>query len=212
MSSSKHFGRRTVEQLFHHVTSAAAEGGGKGRPFIVAVDGLGGSGKTTLARSLKTRWDASGTAFIVEGDDFYANLDETYRVNLNAEMGYREYFDWRRLKHHVFLPARRGEKISYQKYDWDSAGMGEWVVVGADVDLLIVEGVYTSRPQLRGLPDVTVWVDTPTKERLRRQYGRGENSDMWIRRWGDAENYYLEYVHAFEPDDIIVSWEDTPEL
>ena len=53
-----------------------------GRAFVVALDGPGGSGKSTLARELAAAYD--GRAAVVEGDDFYADLDDDYRAGLDA--------------------------------------------------------------------------------------------------------------------------------
>lgn len=93
-----------------------------GRAFVVALDGPGGSGKSTLAREVVAAYD--GPAAVVEGDDFYADLDDDYRAGLDARGGYREYFDWQRLRDQVFLPARQGRPVSYQRYDWGHARMG----------------------------------------------------------------------------------------
>lgn len=40
----------------------------KASPFIVAIDGRSGVGKSTMARVLAERFDA----WVIEGDDFYA--------------------------------------------------------------------------------------------------------------------------------------------
>jgi uridine kinase len=175
-----------------------------GRPFVVVLDGPGGSGKSTLARELAQTY--TGRVAIVEGDDFYADLDDGYRASLDAEGGYREYFDWGRLREQVLVPARAGAAIRYQRYDWEHARMGQWVAVPA-VDLVLVEGVYSSRPELRNLADLVVWVTTAQAERVRRQVERGENEDIWIQRWLAAENYYLEHIRKAGPAEVEVAGE-----
>lgn len=169
------------------------------RPFVMVLDGPGGSGRSTLARELAEGF--RGSVAIVQGDDFYADLDDDYRMNLDAEGGYRDYFDWNRLREQVLVPARGGRSIEFQRYDWVNARMGDWFTVDS-VNLLIIEGVYSSRPELRDLADLVLWVKTSTSERLRRQVERGENDSAWIQRWMAAENYYIDNVHAAAPDDI----------
>ncbi len=173
----------------------------EGRPFTVAVDGPGGSGKSTLAGELAAAFP--GRAIVVHGDDFYADLDAEYRASLDAGAGYREYFDWRRLRDQVLAPARAGAAIEYQRYDWDNARIGDWVTV-PDTDLLVVEGVYSSRPELRDLSDLVLWVTTSEDVRRRRQIDRQENDGIWISRWMAAEDYYLRNIHRVGPDDIEV--------
>ena len=155
-----------------------------GRAFVVALDGPGGSGKSTLAREVVAAYD--GPAAVVEGDDFYADLDDDYRAGLDARGGYREYFDWQRLRDQVFLPARQGRPVSYQRYDWGHARMGDWLTVPG-VELLLVEGVYSSRPELSEYADLVLWVATSEEERIRRQLERCQNGGIWISRFSSSE-------------------------
>ncbi len=177
-----------------------------GRAFVVVLDGPGGSGKSTLARELAAAYD--GQAAVVAGDDFYAELDDSYRAGLDAEGGYREYFDWRRLRDQVLRPARQGRPVRYQRYDWDNARLGDWLTVSG-VELLLVEGVYSSRPELREYPDLVLWVTAAEEERIRRQLERGQDQFTWIKRWMAAENYYLENIHRPGPVEIVVRGEQS---
>jgi uridine kinase len=186
VAKETHFDRAVIGDILARVHPVA------GRAFVVAIDGPGGSGKSTLARELAAAYD--GLAAVVEGDDFYADLDDGYRVGLDAQGGYREYFDWQRVRDQVFVPARQGRPLSYQRYDWDNARMGDWVTVPG-VELLLVEGVYSGRPELREYSDLVVWVTTSEQERVRRQLERAQNQGIWIKRWMAAENYYLEHIH-----------------
>lgn len=195
MTDEAHFDAATVERVLSRVKLQ------EGRPFVLVLDGPSGSGKSTLARDLALEF--AGSVAVVQGDDFYADLDDGYRASLDAEGGFREYFDWARLQRQVFVPARTGEEITYQRYDWDRARMGDWVTL-PDVSLLIVEGVYSSRPELREWVDQAIWVTTSENERIRRQVERGENEDTWIQRWMAAENYYLDHVHRADPSDLEV--------
>ena len=159
MAKETHFDRVVIGDILARVHPVT------GRAFVVALDGPGGSGKSTLARELAGAYD--GPAAVVEGDDFYADLDDDYRARLDAKDGYREYFDWHRLRDQVFIPARQGRPLNYQRYDWNNAGMGDWLTVPG-VELLLVEGVYSSRPELREYADLVLWVITSEKERVRR--------------------------------------------
>lgn len=158
------------------------------RPALVGIDGQGGSGKSTFARAVA---GGLGHAVVIEGDDFYRDLPDDERAALDAVAGVEQYFDWQRLRREVLEPVRRGDAIlRYQRYDWGRAAMGDWVEQPMP-DVVVVEGVYTLRPQLLDLIDVAVWVETSEETRLRRQAERGENEDVWIRRWVAAEDHYV---------------------
>lgn len=154
---------------------------------LLAVDGAGGSGKTTLATAVAARLDG---AVVVHVADFYRPMPEREREQLDAERGYQRYFDWERLRDQVLIPLRADRAARYQLYDWSTGRLGAWREVAAD-GVVIVEGVYSARPELAPYYDLTAYVDTPRDVCLRRVRARGENSEEWIVRRRAAEDHYL---------------------
>lgn len=176
---------------------------GRGSPVCVGIDGLSGAGKSTLARELAGSWGSS--TLIVEGDDFYRDVDERERRAWGAERGYELYFDWPRLRSQVLVPIReRRSLLRYQRYDWQGARMGAWIQLPMP-EIVIVEGVYTLRAQLRELLDLKVFVEADAAVRLQRQIARGENTGSWIGRWAAAEDHYIATERPSEFADIVIS-------
>ena len=68
--------------------------------LLVALDGPGGAGKSTLARALA---EQSTFISIVQIDDFYAPMVESERETLTAEQGYEKYFDWVRMQEQLLV-------------------------------------------------------------------------------------------------------------
>ena len=167
---------------------------------IVAIDGAGGSGKTTLAAAVAGQLD---DCVVVHGDDFYRPMPEPERRQLDDEQGYRRYFDWERLYTEVLVPLRAGRTARHQAYDWATGQLGLWrdTVAGG---VVIVEGVYSARPELAHAYDLTVIVDTPRETCLRRIRDRAENSAEWIRRWRAAEDYYLRTTRPRSRVDVVI--------
>jgi uridine kinase len=171
------------------------------RPVLVGIDGQGGAGKSRLALQLAARMPRS---VVVEGDDFYRDLPDDARVLLDAEQGAEQYVDWQRLRREVLEPVARGEPVlRYQRYDWARAAMGGWVEVPMP-EVVVVEGVYTLRPQLRDLVDVKVYVEASAQVRRQRQRDRGENPDDWIERWVAAEDVYVARTAPQAAADLVV--------
>ncbi|MFE2729319.1 hypothetical protein [Kitasatospora sp. NPDC059327] len=158
-----------------------------GATRIVAIDGTGGSGKTTLATAVAGYLDG---AVIVHVDDFYRPMPDREREQLDAEQGYHLYFDWERLRDQVLTPLRDGQDARYQLYDWTTGQLGAWREIASGT-AVIVEGVYAARPELAPYYHFTAYVDTPRGVCLQRMRGRGENPEEWITRWRAAEDYYL---------------------
>ena len=168
--------------------------------IIVAIDGAGGAGKSTLANGIQA---AYGDSSIVQVDDFYRPLSDEQRAALDPHRGYERYFDWRRMRDSALAPLRAGTAARYRRYDWTTNRLAEWIKV-APCAIVMVEGVYSTRPELRRLIDVAIFVDTPRAERRHRMAARGQNPQDWIDRWMAAEDWYLENIMPAQHADLIV--------
>jgi uridine kinase len=142
--------------------------------MVVAVDGPGGSGKSMLAAELAECLGGLVQVTIVHGDDVYRPMASEDRFLLSPQEGYHNYFDWQRLRDEVLIPLTAGTAAQYQRYDWHTGALaaGEAYDVPRS-GVVIVEGVYTGRPELQGYYDLTVFVDTPGEICTRRLVERG---------------------------------------
>jgi uridine kinase len=164
----------------------SARRNGRGGTTLVAIDGAGGSGKTSLADDVERALD---DCVVVHGDDFYRPMPDAERRHLDAEEGYHRYFDWRRLQAQVLVPLSDERSARYQAYDWASGHLGLWREV-APGGLVIVEGIYSARPELAPVYDLIVFVDAPREICLERLRAHGSSTE-WTPRWRAAEDYYL---------------------
>jgi len=155
---------------------------------IIAIDGPGGSGKTTLAATVAEVLDG---ATVIQGDDFYRPMPDHEREQLDAQQGYQHYFDWQRLRDHVLAPLRAGRPARYQRFDWATGTLTDWHEISPGLTV-IVEGVYAARPELAPYYHLITYVDTPREVCLRRMRARGQQSEEWITRWRAAEDFYLQ--------------------
>ncbi|HST48341.1 uridine kinase family protein [Jatrophihabitans sp.] len=171
-----------------------------GRVSLVCIEGLGGSGKTSLARQLAAR---SADITLVHGDDFYGPEERDWR-SWTPQQGYERYFDHQRVERELLRPLRAGQVARFQRYDWESNTLDGWVSVEPR-GVVLVEGVYLLRRELRGYWDFSVYVDTPRELRQARLYARGENDAGWIARWAAAEDYYEQAEQPAQAADLVVS-------
>ena len=175
---------------------------------IVVVDGLGGAGKTVLAETLAGELGAP----VVQGDDFFRPSAERQPLGDGSD-SVGESFDWRRLERQVLAPLLRGEEARYQRYDWDSDCLSEWVTVPSR-DTVLVEGVFLLRTELRRYASVSIWVETPREVRLARGIERdGEAArSRWIDEWMPAEDAYTSSMRPHTAATLVVDGRDRGDI
>ena len=87
----------------------------EGPALVVGIDGVGGTGKSALARELALLRD---DVAIIEGDDFYRPLNESTRAARTPLEAVDQLFDWDRLRDEALAPLVRGGEARYRRYDW----------------------------------------------------------------------------------------------
>ncbi|GHH64395.1 hypothetical protein GCM10017673_07000 [Streptosporangium violaceochromogenes] len=140
---------------------------------VVAVDGPGGSGKTTFADRLAGALGAQ----VVHSDDFPVPWDEPPAAWFGQ------------LERQVLGPLAAGRPGRYRRYDWVGGAYTGWVDVPV-APALIVEGVGAAR---RTAPVAfTVWVEATAEVRLTRVLARdgAALAPQW-RRWMRAEREWF---------------------
>lgn len=152
---------------------------------IIAIDGLGGAGKSTLADWLAARLDAA----VIHTDDFAS---------------WEDPIDWwPRLKELVLEPLAAGRPARYEPTRW--GGDAREPVRIEPSGTVIVEGVTASREAFRRYVAYSIWIETPRDLRLRRGLERdGEAARAaWI-RWMEAEDRYVADERPAERADVVV--------
>ncbi len=154
---------------------------------LVAIDGAGGAGKSTLAAGLAGRL---GDTYVVCLDDF-------------AQPGVPGW-DQERFRRQVLDPLLAGRDACWQRWDWPTDSGAEWHRVPAG-SIALVEGVSSTRTELGDCWDLTVWVDTPRAIRLVRGIRRdGEaRRSQWTQVWMPEEDAYIAAQHPEQRADLI---------
>jgi uridine kinase len=191
--------------------AAAAWRAGRPGVLVLAIDGPGGSGKTTIAAALA----ATTGAALVHTDDFFVApparpRDPPAATGFSPERsdpGLAGYYDWRRLRAEAIGPLRAGRGATFRRFDWERGRGLDGPVTVAPGDLVVLEGVFSAAPQLADLVDRAVFVDTPEPERLRRLRLRVPPEE-WDEDWLAAERAYFGGARAPASFDLVVPGTD----
>jgi uridine kinase len=187
-----------IRQLSSIIEARAAHKNGL---YLVALDGRSGSGKSTLAAQLSERLDAS----IIEGDDFFAGgvvvLDSPASELANI------CIDWCSQRKAVQALHSQGT-ATYFPFDWDAFdGTRSSVIKEVRAKrVVILEGVYSARPELRDLIDFSVLIELADDLRMSRLLDREGEIGPWERQWHRAEDWYFENRAHREDFDAVLSW------
>lgn len=172
-----------------------------GRPRVVAVDGRGGGGKSTLAARLSALWAGS---VVVHTDDV---------------AWWHSRFGWDDLMvEGILLPLHAGRDVHYQPPAWAPRGRSGHIDVPAGAPMVIIEGVGASRREVTHLIDAAVWVQSDFEQARRRGVRRDmlrdgltpENAEREWQEWQDEEVPFLLADRPWERAGFIVA--GTPEL
>ena len=158
---------------------------------VLAIDGGGGAGKSTLAALLA---EALGGVPVVHTDDF-ASWDNPLDW-------------WPRLVEQVLEPLSRGIAPRYQRYDWPTERLAEWITLDPPPPALILEGVSACRLAFDPYLAYRIWVETPRDIRLARGLERDgeDSSDLWD-DWMADEDAYATREDPRGRADLVVSGE-----
>jgi len=142
------------------------DGAPAGRPWVLAVDGRSGSGKTSLADRIGGAVPAST---VVHTDD----------VAWNQAM-----FDWADiLAAGILEPVHRGEPVRFRPSAWRERNRAGAIEVPGDRELVIVEGAGAARHELMHLIDAVVWVQSDMAEAERRGIERDGSDAAAVSFW-----------------------------
>jgi uridine kinase len=143
------------------------------RTRIVAVDGPGGAGKSTLAGHLARELDAA----IVHTDDFASWESPTDW--------------WLALIEKVLEPIATSRSARYVPTSWGGPEKPEVVI--EPTEFVVLEGVTASREAFRPYLAFSIWIETPREVRLRRGLRRdGEDAREHWDGWMAGEDAYIE--------------------
>ena len=165
---------------------------------VVAIDGNCGSGKTTGVKMIA---EALGCS-IIQMDDFYltpAMRTQKRRMEPGGNVNYE------RFKEEVIPFIKSKDAFSYRKYDAPSNSFVGNIEITCP-DLVIVEGAYALRPDLRASYDLSVFSKASYELQIKRLSEReGEFVEEYKNIWIPLENTYHEFFDLEKNVDIVVN-------
>ena len=168
----------------------------QGRPAIIAVDGRGGSGKTTLTQAITVAVPGSQAFHL---DDLIWN---------------EPLYDWDQLLVDTLTRLRKSGSLDLVPDKWREHGREGSIRVPAGSPLVVVEGTGAGLRAVSSLIDAHVWVqtgdDVAERRGISRDIAEGVNGDaeesvrFW-HWWMAGERLFFAKDRPWERADIIIS-------
>lgn len=185
---------------YHELAAVLERGMRSAIPFVLAVDGRCGSGKTTLADHLALQYGG----IVIHMDDFFLRPEQRTSERLIQPGG---NIDYERFESEV-LPHLRDEKeeFSYCRYDCSLQKLTEQIRV-VKKELIIIEGAYSCHPRFGNAYDFKVFLDVDEKEQCERILKRNgkEMLGRFINEWVPKEELYFKTFGIQENCDLILN-------
>lgn len=150
------------------LTSEITHNYGKGR-VIVAVDGVYGSGTAEFSDGLAATFREAGyDTFRASMENFHTPRRRDSASGDTQEESpaqiYEESYDYRTFRRVLIDPYRMGGSTGFQTSGFDrqrdAPSQARWLTAGRDA-VLIVDGVFLNRDELRGIWNYSIYLEVP---------------------------------------------------
>lgn len=176
----------------------------KGKTRLVAIDGRGGSGKSTLVKQILK----NSLGYKILEVDWFPCLPKEYPFHA---LGTQTRVSMERLKKEALIPLRDGKAATFKQHYWwkqDKRPPNNLNIEPGGT--VIVDGCYSLHQDIRDFMDFSIWVACDPEEGVKRAVARdGEDVRMvWEQVYFKNEQAY---VLSHRPDlyaDITVCCDD----
>ena len=181
------------------ILNAVERDASRSRPYVIAIDGRCGAGKTTLATTLAEHLHAA----LFHMDDFFLQPEQRTSERLSTP---GENVDHERFLQEVLLPVKEGGTVTYSPYSCATQTLTAPVSVEVG-DFVVVEGSYALHQNLRDRYDLTVYLTISPEEQEKRIKCR-DGEEIWPMfrdRWIPMEEAYRKSCNVCACADLLLT-------
>jgi uridine kinase len=176
--------------------AAALRSGPKGRPtaLLVAVSGIDASGKGAITAQIAAGFERAGLRVASIGlDPWHQPASVRFAQEDPGGTFYRSAFRFDELFERLIEPLRRNRSIVLEErlIDLATDATYEHTFRFERVDIILLEGIFLLRRDLRPRYDVSIWIDCPLEVALTRALRRNQEGKPAVELQADYERIYF---------------------
>ena len=166
--------------------------------LMIAIDGMCGSGKSTLGAILHEVYDS----YLFHMDDFYL---QTFQRTPQRYKTPGENVDHERFLKEILIPLSKKQTVFYQKFSCDTMDLETNITPYPYKKINIIEGTYSLHPDLRNYYDFKIGLKIDPDYQLERiLYRNGPIVlEQFKEKWIPLENLYFNSLHIFDIVDYL---------
>ncbi|MFC1887917.1 hypothetical protein ACFLYK_03815 [Candidatus Cloacimonadota bacterium] len=184
-------------------------------PFKIAIDGLDGAGKSYLACELYKLMKRDGYPVLhCSIDNFHNKKKIRYSHGKTSPEGYyKKSFNYKILLENLLIPLMKSDGIEIRLTGFDLKNdipiMEEPLKVTSDT-ILILDGVFLSRPRLHKYWDLNIFIHTDIENILPRVMERDNGSEeelkeLYLQKYIPGQLLYLDECRPHLNADILIN-------
>ena len=168
-------------------------------PFIIAVEGIIGSGKSDVANKLKEHF---GKGAIVLATDLFitVNRNEWKKRVREGNIVLRDWYDLEKIRETLEKIKRKERFIISGLYDLSNGQFTKKIDFDATkCNVLLLEGLFAFDEKLKGLVDFKLFLDIPETIAIKRaeerdKTVRNQTHEQWLLKKTIYHDNYLPYL------------------
>ena len=168
--------------------------------LVIGIDGMCGSGKTSLADYIANKYEAS----VIHMDDFFLPPELRTEERLSMPGGNVHYE--RFIEEVGRFIGIRGSGISYRRFNCSLMDYDSEKIKIKPSKIFIVEGSYSMRPELCGYYDMKIFMKCEKKIQESRIIARNGKAkyEMFRTKWIPMEEKYFSELNVEGKADYII--------
>ena len=186
-------------------------------PIRVGIDGVDASGKTRLADELVEPLEARGRPVIRASiDGFHNPRKMRYRNGRFSPSGYfNDSFNWQAVRELLLQPLGPEGSLVYCPAIFEHCSdspIHSPLGVAKPNDILLFDGIFIQRPELRGSLDFIIFLDVDFQVNVARMAVRDgvnpDQDDPLVQRYVGGQQLYFETCQPQQQADVVIDNND----
>lgn len=185
------------------------------RSFVVGIDGLGGAGKTSLAKELSQDLNMKNiNVVLIQMDDYIVERNKRYQT---GHPEWYEYYhlqwDTEMLRNGLFQKLQTNcSELTLSMYEKQNDSISIKNITVNPQSIILIEGIFLQRKEWRKYLDFVIYLDCPREIRMERVLKRDSyigdyqaRLNKYNKRYWIAEEHYLNIENPHKRADIILN-------